>query len=604
MEPISYRQVRLTGGFWKAKQDMLRKTTVWAVYDRFVETGRFAAFRCDWKEGEPNRPHYFWDSDVAKWMEGAAYLCAVRREPKLEKIVDDTVALIEQNQGADGYFNIYFTVVEPENRFTDRGKHELYCAGHLMEAAVAYYEATGKRRFLDLMCRCADYIYDRFYVRRDTGFTTPGHEEIELALVRLYEATGTERYLTLAKYFIDRRGERQEENIYGFPPNYGQSHLPVRRQTEAVGHAVRATYLYCGMADVASRTHDDALFSACETLFDDITTRKMYVTGGIGATASGEAFGAPYDLPNATAYSESCAAIGLALFAWRMLRFGADGKYGDVIERILYNGFLSSTSLDGRAFFYENPLAIVPELARRDDSVKKEQATHLPLTERQAVFDCSCCPPNIVRFLASLGNLICGEDRDTLYVHQYVTGTVAFCQKGGDRVLKTATRYPENGRVTLTVTGGDARVAVRVPGWCEKPFETVRGYTYLNMKANVPLTLDFGMPARLVSAHPRVFADAGRCAVMRGPVVYCMESPDNQTPLCDIRLDRRAAFHVGKHPTLPVPQLTVRAWRRPAQDALYAVRQDDFVPTTAVLIPYYAFANRGTAAMQVWHLIR
>ena len=603
MQPISYKQVRLTGGFWKAKQDMLRKATVPAVYDRFVETGRFDAFRCDWKEGDPNKPHYFWDSDVAKWMEGAAYLCALRREPELEKIVDDTVALIEKNQGADGYFNIYFTVVEPANRFTDRSRHELYCAGHLIEAAVAYREATGKGKFLDLMCRYADYIYERFYVRRDTGFVTPGHEEIELALVRLAEATGTERYLTLAKFFIDRRGER-EDDIYGFPPSYSQSHLPVRRQTEAVGHAVRAMYLYCGMADVARATRDDALRAACETLFDDVVTRKMYVTGGIGATASGEAFSSPYDLPNATAYSESCAAIGLALFAWRMLRFGADGKYGDVIERILYNNFLSSTSLDGRAFFYENPLAVVPERARRGDSVTKERAPHLPETRRQAVFDCSCCPPNIVRFLASLGNLICGEDEETLYVHQYMTGTVAFCQKGGQRVLKISTRYPEGGRVTLTVTGGDARVAVRVPGWCEKPFETVRGYAYFDMKENVPLTLDFGMPIRLISAHPRVFADAGCCAVMRGPVVYCMEGGDNEAPLCDIRLDRRAAFHVGKHPVLPVPQLTVRAWRRPTGEALYAVRRDDYEPTTAVLIPYYAFANRGTAAMQVWHLTR
>ncbi|MBQ9116931.1 MAG: glycoside hydrolase family 127 protein, partial [Clostridia bacterium] len=384
MKTVDFAKTRITGGFWKKKQDMVRNTTVKAVYDRFCDTGRFDAFKFDWKEGMPNKPHIFWDSDVAKWIEGVAYLTEIKREPKLEKIVDETVELIEKNQDENGYFNIYFTVIEPQRRFQTRNDHELYCAGHLMEAAVAYYKATGKRKFLDCMCKYADYIEKRFKIDRDTGFTTPGHEEIELALVRLYEATGEKRYLDLATFFVDERGSKDEPFANWANSKYCQAHLPVREQTTAEGHAVRAVYLYCAMADLALRNGDAELKKACETIFSDIIEKKMYITGGIGSSSVGEAFTVAYDLSNLLAYTESCAALGLALFANRMLNMDADSRYSDTIERVLYNGFMSSTSLDGKSFFYENPLEVIPYLHTRDTS-KNNRSMHWPQMTRSEV---------------------------------------------------------------------------------------------------------------------------------------------------------------------------------------------------------------------------
>ena len=606
MERIDFKNTVITGGLWKKKQDMLRKTTVYAVYDRFAETGRFDAFRCEWKEGDPVKPHFFWDSDVAKWIEGVAYLTALRREPKLERIVDETVDLIVKNQSDDGYFNIYFTVVEPEARFTDRTRHELYCAGHLIEAALAYFEATGKRKFLDAMIRYADHIYERFYVKKDAAFRTPGHEEIELALVKLYKCTGDGRYLDLAKYFIDERCNEDEaggEEAYNV---YSQSHLPVREQKEALGHAVRAVYLYSAMADLAHLTGDAGLLSACEALFDDIAEKKMYITGGIGSSSCGEAFTLPYDLPNIVAYTETCAAIGLAFFASRMLDLDMDSKYSDVIERVIYNGFLSSTSLDGKAFFYENPLEVIPYLSERDKLNDFKGMWSAPIRfpdkSRSEVFWCSCCPPNIVRFIPSIAGFMYSDDGETLYVHQYMQSKTTVARGEGKLTVSQTTRYPENGRVKIKVEGGSTKVAVRVPFWCEKKFETVKGYAHFELNDGETLSLDFGMPTRLIEAKRDVALDCGRYAVMRGPVVYCMEGVDNEGPLRDICVDSRAAFKTGKNEELGAPTLTVRARRREddADAPLYSVMRRRFVQCDAVFIPYYAFANRGESEMLVW----
>lgn len=606
MERIDFKNTVITGGLWKKKQDMLRKTTVYAVYDRFVDTGRFDAFRCDWKEGDPVKPHFFWDSDVAKWIEGAAYLTSLRREPKLEKIVDETVGLIVKNQGDDGYFNIYFTVVEPEARFTDRTRHELYCAGHLIEAAVAYFEATGKRRFLDAMIRYADYIYERFYVLKDAAFKTPGHEEIELALVKLYRCTGDEKYLALAKYFIDERGNKEESGDEKAYDVYSQSHLPVREQREALGHAVRATYLYSAMADLARLSGDAGLKDACEALFDDIVQKKMYITGGIGSSSCGEAFTLPYDLPNVVAYTETCAAIGLAFFASRMLDLDVDSKYSDVIERVIYNGFLSSTSLDGKAFFYENPLEVIPYLSERDKLNNYKgmwsEPIRFPDKSRSEIFYCSCCPPNVVRFIPSIAGFMYSDDGETLYVHQYMQSKTTVTRGEEKLTVRQTTRYPESGRVKIKVDGGSTKIAVRVPFWCEKKFETVKGYAHFELKDGETLSLDFGMPTRLIEAKSDVALDCGRYAVMRGPVVYCIEGVDNEGHLRDIRVDPRASFRAGKNETLGVPTLTVRAWRREEDgDApLYSVMRRRLVRCDAVFIPYYAFANRGESEMLVW----
>ncbi len=603
---VDFSNTRITGGFWKQKQTLVRRVTTGAVYDRFYDTGRIDAFRFDWKEGMPNKPHFFWDSDVAKWMEGAAYQIAVKPDARLEKKIDALVAQIEKNQQPDGYFNIFFTVIDPAHRFSNRDWHELYCAGHLMEAAVAYYQATGKRTFLDCMCRYADYIEKRFVKDADTPFGTPGHEEIELALVRLYECTGEVRYLNLAKHFVDTRGHDQIHIPDWMDPSYSQSHLPVREQRTAEGHAVRAMYLYCGMADVALHTGDKELQAACEALFDNVANRRMYITGGIGSSGAGEAFTVDYDLPNLISYTESCAALALALFANRMLRFGADSKYSDVVERVMYNGFLSALSLDGKSFFYQNPLEIMPRMHKRDVSVS-HRSVNLPPMQRSEVFACSCCPPNIVRFIPSIASMLYSDDGEVIYVHQFMQSMTTIERDGKMLVLEQSTMYPENGKIKIRLSGGDSRIAVRIPGWFDGyTGETDKGYAYFDVKDGEELTFDFTMKPTFIEARPEVVFDSGRYAVQRGPVIYCMEGADNGELLRDVCLDSRARFRYGKHKQLGVPQLTVRAWRtvREPDAPLYRQKTQNKEKVDAVLIPYYAFANRGESEMQVWHFVK
>lgn len=602
MERVGFENVSITGGLWRERQRTVREVTAMAVYNRFKDTGRIDAFRCDWQEGMPFKPHVFWDSDVAKWIEGVAYLTGKKREPKLEALADEIIANIAAHQWEEGYFNIHFTVVEPENRFTNQDAHELYCAGHLMEAAVAYYEATGKRVLLDAMCRYADYIDRRFRVERNVPFAVPGHEEIELALVRLYRCTGEKKYLELAAFFVNERGVTTLDAVSETARRYHQSHLPAREQFTAEGHAVRAVYFYCGMADIARETGDEALKNACEKIFGDIAEKKMYVTGGIGSSSCGEAFTVPYDLPNLLAYSESCAALGLALFCGRMLLLSPNAKYADVIERVIYNGFLSSLSLDGKSFFYENPLEVIPYLRTRDRCHTKE-AIHWPQASRSEVFNCSCCPPNILRFIASIGDFLYTEDGGALYVHQFMQSESDVTLGGKSLHISQKTRYPESGVVRIRVTGGDVRLYVRVPGWCERDMgRTERGYLTFDVHDGEEIRLDFGMKVRLIEARPEAVFDCGRVAVMRGPVVYCTEGADNKEPLRDICINPRARFVCGRHETLHVPTLTVRAVRRRWDETgLYRVRRADYEPCRAVLIPYYAFANRGECGMQVWH---
>ncbi|MBQ9745030.1 MAG: glycoside hydrolase family 127 protein [Clostridia bacterium] len=602
MERIDFSDIKITGGFWKQKQELVRNTTVHAVYNRFKDTGRFEAFKGDTSRFEP---HIFWDSDVAKWVEGVAYLTMEKREPELEAIVDELVDDIERMQDDNGYFNIFYTVKEPENRFKYRGCHELYCAGHLMEAAVAYYQATGKRKFIDLMCRYADYIEKRFVKDKDTDFITPGHEEIELALVRLAECTGVMRYLELAKFFINKRGTQLEDGVADWSEQmYCQSHLPVREQTTAEGHAVRAVYLYCAMADLALKYGDEGLKIACEAIFDNIAGKKMYITGGIGSSHEGEAFTVDYDLPNEVSYTESCAALGLALFAHRMLLLDADSKYADAVERAVYNGFLSSISLDGKSFYYTNPLEIIPMHHTRDVSVTGK-SMWLPVMSRQEVFECSCCPPNIVRFIPSIGNLIYTKSNDTLFIHQYMD-SVSELEIGGKKVKVTQkTAYPVDGRIVISVEGADIKIAVRIPEWCESyKGKTKKGYAYLELKENSPVELDFEMKPEFIEADPRVTDNCGRYAVQRGPVVYCMEGVDNGDCIRDIRLDTGSCFTVGDISEYGAPILKIKAYRKEKSPTLYRKKTDKLVETEATLIPYYAFANRGETEMQVWHLIK
>ena len=612
--------------FWGERQKLNSETTIYAVYQRFVETGRFDAFQFKWRKGVPKQPHYFWDSDVAKWLEAAAYIISKKQDKKLEKIVDEIVELIEQNQDESGYFNLYFTMVEPKARWKRRTDHELYCAGHLMEAAVAYYEATGKRKFLDVMCKYADHIEEVFKIKKIASFTTPGHPEIELALVRLYGATGEKRYLELSKFFIDERGKRIEEGYDFAHPSYDQHHLPAREQTTAEGHSVRAEYLYSGMADIAYHYGDMELYNACRKIYENIVYRKMYITGGTGSSYLGEAFTIDYDLPNLTAYAESCAAIALVYFSQRMLKMEADSIYSDTIERVIYNGFLSSTSLDGKSFFYENPLEIQPELLNRDVSVKNK--TRLPIVQRQEVFGCSCCPPNIARFVASIGDYLYTYDDKTFFMHQFFSSEAAIDINGdGTEEVKIIqkTNYPHEGKIDLFFESKSfENLAIRIPGWCSSysikvngknvESEVIKGYAYLkNIVSDAPgmsVSIEFDMRVQLIEANPRVQENAGRVALQRGPVVFCAEAVDNGEQLKDIRITSDSVFTVGKDEKYGFTTLTTTAFRRKADSfdgKLYRpvmAGESSLEEFQLKMIPYYAFANRGVSEMIVWILLK
>ncbi len=596
MNEVSYRDITITDGFWKTRQDIIRNVTIDSVYDRFFDTGRVEAFEMKWKEGDDKQPHIFWDSDIAKWIEGVALFHEItpENEKKIEKIIDD----IECGQDENGYFNIFFTVVKPEERFTHRTEHELYCAGHLMEAAVAYFRQTGRDRFLKIMCRYADYIEKVFKIEKSAAFTTPGHEEIELALVKLYSATEEKRYLELAKFFIDERGKRLE-HTYGFFVDgmYDQCFKPVREQETAEGHCVRACYLYSGMADIARIYDDEELKNACRMIFDDIVNHKMYITGGIGSSPHGEAFTIKYDLPNMRAYTETCAAISLAYFAHRMQLIEQKKIYADIIEKVIYNGFLSGISLDGKAFFYENPLEIIPELRHKDVSVKNGE--RFPITERLEVFDCSCCPPNVIRFVAAIGDFAYTYDENTVYVHQFMSGEASF---DGRKIIQQ-TNYPADGKVKITYYGKPCRLAVRVPDFCED-IETEDGYVYFDVEDGMETEIDLTMPVYFVESNPLVYENCGRYAVMRGPVVYCLEEKDNGKVLRDVVLDSSSEIEETQSDLTDVPVVKMKAYRRKAQNKLYYKKTDDMDEFTATLIPYYAFANRGENEMLVWMQVK
>ena len=609
---ISRRNVKLTGGFWKSWRENARDNGLMSVYDRFSETGRFGALDFEWKEGDENKPHIFWDSDIAKWLEAAAYLLMDKRDAALEKLVDDVVDKIEAHQREDGYFNIYFDTVEPEARFTRYTDHELYDLGHLIEAAVAYNEATGKDKFMRLMMKYASLVDRVFRVEHSAQFDTPGHEEIELALFKLHRVTNDEKWLTLMRYFIDKRGNSDRDKTYSvFGRNsYSQAHIPVREQTEAVGHSVRACYLYAGMADLAWQDGDEALKKACEALFDNIAHKRMYVTGGIGSSHVGEAFTYDYDLPNAAAYAETCAALALSLFARRMSRIEPKGEYADVAELALYNGMLAGVSQDTCSFFYENPLEIHPEEVHFNEYYK-EAKKHMPITRRVKVFDCSCCPPNVLRLIGSVEEFAFTQAEDALYVHHYM-GCEAETKFGR---IEMKSGYPFEGTAEIKPAAGKYAVALRVPGWCRKwsvkvngaavEAEAADGYVRIEREwaAGDAVVIEMDMPVRFMQAHPAVHEDCGRVTVMRGPLVYCLEEQDNGKWLKDIRICAAGKREIGWNEALNVPVIRLDATRRewPDDGALYIDYEAPArKPVEAVFIPYYAWANRDEGEMLIW----
>lgn len=602
MKNIEFSDIEITGGYWKTKQEINSRATLMSVYGRFKETHRFDALRCEQKEGDTYLPHIFWDSDVAKWLEGAAYILNFKDDETVTAIIENAIDCIIENSDENGYFNSHFLVTEQNNRFRNRSCHELYCAGHLIEASVAYYEITGKDRFLKAMCKFADYIERVFRIEKSAAFTTPGHPELELALMRLYKATGEKRYADLAKYFIDEHGKHSEEKNYiaCFNEYYNQDDVPIKDRETAEGHCVRALYLMCGAADVAQEYGDKELRSACERFFDNIMHKRMYITGGVGSSYIGEAFTVDYDLPNKTAYAETCAAIALAMFSSRMLKFGADSKYADIVERTIYNGVMSGVSLDGKSFFYENPLEIDPDFNNINTSTKQKE--HFPITQRLEVFGCSCCPPNILRFVASVAGFLYGFDEDTVYVHQYMDSKA---QTDSIRITQK-TEYPKNGRITIKCDSDKKYIALRIPAWCKnfhinRNFAMKNGYAYIAVDGCGEIELELDMPVSFIAANRRVHEDAGRIAIMRGPVVYCIEGVDNGEDLKSILLDTSARFEVQDGEFL-LPTLRTKAYRPKETESLYQEVNDDYEEIPLTLIPYYAFANRGETEMQVWLL--
>ncbi len=631
LTPVSFTRVTFDDAFWKPRIATNRAATLPIEYEQCRKTGRIDAFKLEWKAGMPNPPHIFWDSDVAKWIEAAAYSLATHPDRKLERLLDDVIGLIAGAQQPDGYLNSHFTAVEPEKRWANLAEwHELYCAGHLMEAAVAYFDATGKRRFLDVMCRYADLISQTFGRGPGQKRGYCGHEEVELALVKLYRATGERRYLDLASYFIDERG--QEPNYFkaeavelkrlGWGPwgwasgdyHYLQAHKPVREQTEVVGHAVRAMYLYSAMADVANELGDRSLIRACERLWQHVHGRRLYVTGGIGSTRQNEGFTFDYDLPNETAYCETCAAVGLVFWNHRMLQLAGDSRYADAIERALYNGTISGVSLDGQRFFYANPLAALPAAA--------QGAGENVAVERQEWFGCACCPPNIARLVASLGQYVYSESPTTAYVHLYVQGQGALRIGDMPVTIRQQTKYPWDGVIAVDVCPeAVARftLALRIPGWCrnwklrvngkaQAAVPVVKGYAQIvrEWQPGDRVELRLAMPVEQVEANPAVRMNAGRVALQRGPVVYCLEEQDNSTGLNDLVLPARGRIQAKFEPRLlgGVVTLAGKAFRREA-DAwqagdLYQPGPTPLRPVAFKAVPYCVWCNRKPGEMLVW----
>ena len=564
----------------------------------------------------------FQDSDVAKWLEAAAYSLHLQPDPELERRCDAIIDLIGRAQHPDGYLNTYFTVKAPDKRWTNLEEaHELYCAGHMMEAAVAYADCTGKTKLLDIMCRMADHIYQRFVVEETEGY--PGHPEVELALMRLYRRTQDTKYKQLAEHFINTRGvdseyfikESQRHNwtIWGNDctnKEYTQNHLPVRQQTQAVGHAVRAVYLYTGMADVAAETNDRSLYEACRTLWRNITQRRMYITGAIGSAYEGEAFTKDYHLPNDTAYAETCASIGLIFFARKMLELEKNGEYADVMERALYNCVLAGMQLDGTRFFYVNPLEALP-------GISGQAITHRhALPQRPRWFACACCPPNVARLLSSIGRYAWGQEGDVVYSHLFIGGALNVSDALGGKI-QVSTAYPSEGTVTYrfvpTKESMALTIAIRMPAWSDQTAITLNGktidceirngYAYLthSFTASDEVVVTFDLGVKRVYASSKVSADSGRVAFTRGPLVYCAEGVDNDEDVLCLQVQPDSPVELLPSNELNgMTKVIVEGVGLEAGDALYSTQRAKQHARRVTLIPYYAWSNRGLSQMRVW----
>lgn len=569
----------------------------------------------------------FQDSDAAKWIEAASYSLVIKPDPELEALIDGLVDLIAKAQQKDGYLNTYFTVAKPDQKWTDISHgHELYCAGHMVEAAVAYYQASGKDKLLQVVCRFVDHIDQIIGAEAGKMKIYPGHPEIELALIRLYEVTNEERYLKLAKYFVDQRGKEPafltEEKTYAlgkddpwFQLDYHQAHLPVRKQTTAEGHSVRAMYLYCAMADLALKNNDRSLIESIKTLWRNVVSKRMYITGALGSQGHGERFTFDYDLPNDVAYAETCASIGLVFWAHRMARLEVNREYADILEKALYNGVLSGMSLDGEKYFYVNPLEVYPPKANyRHDHLHVE-------AERVGWFGCACCPPNIARLMTSLGQYIYTQHNKDVYVHLYIGNESTFQIESNKVKLTQLTEYPASGSVTVEVEPEEEMefaLHLRIPGWCEKYSLKVDGTDYpteehwnngfvsINSlwKKGSKIELNLAMPVKRMRSHPKVRETAGKVALQRGPIIYCLEEVDNGEDLINISLPKSVSLEtINNAPFNGTTAIVGEAHRlldNETSEDLYHSYSFEVENIQIKAVPYSHWGNRNPGEMMVW----
>lgn len=616
LHPVPVEAVKLEDKFWEPRRKINREKTLPSQYKHLEDTGRLNNFRrAAGKFDGPFEGIYFNDSDVYKWLEAASWELACASSEELQKMVDECIELIADAQQADGYLNTYFMFNLAEERWSNlKDKHELYCAGHLIQAAIAHYRATDSEKLLTVARRFANCICATFGPKaQNKREETDGHEEIEMALVELYRATGEEKYLKQAQFFIEVRGRG---TIGG--SQYHQDHEPLRDQKRMTGHAVRHVYFCAGGADLVAETGDEASLTALKRLWKNMTQRQMYITGGIGSRYEGEAFGRDFELPNERAYTETCAAIGSVMWNWRMLQLQAHGQFADIIELALYNGVMAGISLDGESYFYQNPLF--------------DDGTH----RREPWFGCACCPPNIARLLAQLPGYFYSVSDEGIWTHFYAQSTARIALPGGGTVvLRQHTKYPFEGDIEIEISALEDVPAneewtlfLRAPLWCSsfhkpkingKSADVTKpktgGANYLSLRRvwakGDRVSVSFPMPVRRMESHPYVAENQSHVALMRGPLVYCLEAADHRGhDLRDFVLSNRARIETEERPFLlgGVTVLTAPLESCPLEDdydMLYFTHQArprkcaaQAVEMTA--IPYYAWANRTAGQMAVW----
>lgn len=649
MNKIPLKNIKITDSVWSYYMNLTKDVVIpyqWeALNDRIEDaapSGCINNFKIAAGEKEGNYVGMvFQDSDLGKWLEAVAYSLQWNPNNELEAIADDVIELLGRAQGEDGYLNTYFTVQEPGKRWTNLFEcHELYCFGHLAEAAVAYYEATNKREFLDIICKYADYIYSIFGEEDGKIKGYDGHEEVELALMKLYGITANENYLELANYFLEQRGKEpyyfsmeleSNKNISHWSKQkrsdltlndkkYNQTHKQPKYQDDIEGHAVRAVYLATAMAEVALVKKDEELLAACKRLWQSLTKRRMYITGGIGSSRFGEAFTFDYDLPNDTAYAETCASIGLIFFANKMLQIEPNNDYADTIDLALYNTVLSGMSLDGRSFFYVNPLEVLPEACEKNMDFESVKPT------RQKWFGCACCPPNVARLLTSLGGYIYSVSENTIYNHLYIANKSDLEVNSSKITLEQIGNYPFQDKVTIKVTAEkrtEFTLALRIPKWSKnteikvndeviKLYELCEnGYVKIAKVFHSDIiSITFDLSIKAITSNPKVKSNAGKTAIMRGPIVYCLEEVDNGKNLHSISIYPKGGFKLEDDTSLPLKVPMIIANKATKTDdngwdnTLYKLFEDNAIPTLARFVPYFIWGNRNEAdkagEMLVW----